>query len=107
MKYSPELVSEERKENIYKHAKRKDRHSCSKKMYQLALTFVTKLLWVFILLNRNLRLLSSLTDRFLTNEAGKDGSLDVSDESLSSWREGLSHNRVRCTITRLPSMPLV
>lgn len=31
MKYSPELVSEERKENIYKHAKRKDRHSCSQK----------------------------------------------------------------------------
>lgn len=30
MKYSPELVSEERKENIYKHAKRKDRHSFQK-----------------------------------------------------------------------------
>lgn len=30
MKYSPELVSEEGKENS-KHAKREDRHSCSQK----------------------------------------------------------------------------
>ena len=106
MKYSSELVSEEERKKT-KHAKTERPSLLFTIMYQFALTFVTKLLRVFILLNRNFRLLGSLTYRFLTNETSKDGSLDVSKGSLSSRREGRSHNRVRCTITRLPSMPLV